>query len=119
MKHMDKVPFIIEFWDTRKNAFIGVMKIGLHKIKQGFLVGGKEVNWWAVRVNVEPTVLFRGELPIQDLKGVNAGKGYVKVMIGTATQVNTYINEKGAEKEQKSVQVETKEVAPAQPIRQP
>ena len=41
---MDRVPFIVEVWDTRKNAFIGLAKVNLSKVKQGFLLGGQHIK---------------------------------------------------------------------------
>lgn len=44
LKIMDKVPFIVEFWDTKKNAFIGTARVDLSKVKQGFLMAGAHIN---------------------------------------------------------------------------
>lgn len=44
LKKMDTVPFIVEVWDTRKEALVGLIKISLSKVKQGFLMAGQYIN---------------------------------------------------------------------------
>jgi hypothetical protein len=93
LKIMDRVPFIVEVWDSRKNAFIGVAKVDLNKIKQGFLIGNAYINEKAVKANVLPTTIFKGNVDVQNLKKAVVGESWMIVMIGTSSQVNTYIND--------------------------
>lgn len=106
---MDRVPFIVEFWDSRKNSFIGVMKFSLGKIKQGFVVNNSYVNEWAVKANVMPTVVVQGEVKVEDLKGVAVGVGWARMMVGTGGQVGRWISEE-RESEEKERQRELKEI---------
>lgn len=93
LKIMDRVPFIVEVWDTRKNAFIGLLKVDLSKIKQGFLLGGQHINEKAVRANILPTTVFKGPIDLQNLKKTQVGEAWMQVLIGTSAQISTYMNE--------------------------
>ena len=90
---MDRVPFIVEVWDTRKNAFIGLAKVNLSKVKQGFLLGGQHINEKAVRANLLPTTVFKGTIELQNLKQSNVGEAWIQVLIGTSNQISTFLNE--------------------------
>jgi hypothetical protein len=41
IKKMGKIPFILEFWGASNNKFIGIVKLELNKIKNGFLLNGR------------------------------------------------------------------------------
>lgn len=90
---MDKVPFIVEFWDTKKNAFIGTARVDLIKVKQGFLMAGAHINEKAIKANVLPTVVHRGNIELSNLKKETVGEAWMHVMIGTSSQLNTYLND--------------------------
>lgn len=63
---MNKTPFIIEFWSAVNNKFIGLIKINLHKIKEGFILQDR-LNEIAIKTNILPTTIERGDLKILDL----------------------------------------------------
>lgn len=41
-----------------------------------------------------PTIIFKGQSPIVNLKKNNVGSAELNVVIGTGNQINSYINEK-------------------------
>lgn len=63
---MHKTPFIIEFWSSSQNKFLGLVKIDLTKIKQGFLLQDR-LNEMAIKTNIVPTIIAKGKIPITDL----------------------------------------------------
>ena len=38
---MKKTPFLVEFWDAVESSFLGLVKINLSKIYEGFLLEGR------------------------------------------------------------------------------
>lgn len=90
---MGKTPFILEFWNSSQNKFLGLIKLDLKKIKQGFMLEGR-LNEIAIKTNMLPTTIHRGEFGISNLEDKPVGQCSIYAGIGTSNQLNLYLNQK-------------------------
>lgn len=73
VRKMDKMPFIVEFWDCVTSKFLGLAKISLTKIKKGFMLNGR-LNAISIKTNLFPTVIHRGYLSLKDISDADIGQ---------------------------------------------
>lgn len=75
------------------NKFIGLIRLDLSKIKNGFLLQDR-LNEIAIKTNILPTTIQRGEVKIIDLMDTQVGLCNLYAGIGTSNQLNLYLNQK-------------------------
>ena len=92
IKKMDKIPFIIEFWDVVTSKFLGIIKLNLGKIKKGFILNNR-LNEIGIKTNLLPTTIIRGRVPLLDISESSVGSSQIYAAIGTSSQLNTHLNE--------------------------
>ena len=89
---MDKLPFIIEIWDAFSQKLLGIMKLSLTKIKKGFMIQN-QLNEIAIKTNLFPTIIHKGEFNITDIGGKKVGYCDIHAAIGTSSQLDTHFNQ--------------------------
>ena len=87
---MNKIPFILEFWDAVDSQFLGVIKLSLSKIYQGFLLEGR-LNEIAVKTSLLPTAIHKGHINITNLSNQGCGSCNLQAFIGTTAQIQSHI----------------------------
>jgi hypothetical protein len=88
---MNKIPFLIEFWNAVDNEFLGVIKVPLAQIHKGFIFEGK-LNEMAIKTSILPTVIHKGTVSITTLADQRTGECYFAAHIGTTSQIQSYIS---------------------------
>ena len=91
IKKMNKIPFILQFWNAVTSELLGITKIDLAKIQHGFILEGR-LNELAIKTSLLPTVIHKGSISINNLLDLPIGQCYLQAHIGTTSQIQSYIN---------------------------